>query len=244
MPWRRGDRILIADLAARLIAPLESAPRLWFVAIDGDVRRAMERSGAPIRYAYLTGPAPPLAAYQTIFARVPGGAEMPSAGRPFSARVLRRLRARGVGIARVLLHAGVSSLDLQDGSTTGVAFPEPFRVPPAAAAAVERTRRRGGRVVAVGTTVVRALESAAHGAGVRAAAGYTRVMIGPGRGGRVVDGLLTGFHTEGTSHLALLAAIGGAARVRDAYEEALAEEYLWHEFGDVHLLWKPGRPGA
>lgn len=241
MPWRPGDRLLVAGVAARMVAPLTTAPRLWFVAFDGDPWQAMRQRGVPIRYGYLAGADPPLSAYQTIFARVPGSAEMPSAGRPFTARVLGRLRARGVRIARVVLHAGVSSLDLLDGSTASVAFPEPFRVPGAAAHAINRTRRDGGRIVAVGTTVVRALESAADGGETRPTSGFTRVLIGPERGAGIVDGLVTGFHTEGTSHLALLTAIGGAARVGDAYGEALREGYLWHEFGDVHLLWKPGR---
>ncbi|MGH7553151.1 MAG: S-adenosylmethionine:tRNA ribosyltransferase-isomerase, partial [Longimicrobiales bacterium] len=221
----------------RLIAPYSTAPRLWFVGFDGDIDGAMAGSGEPIRYGYVQTPAPPLSMYQTMFARVPGSAEMPSAARPFSPRVIERLAGRGVGVARVVLHTGVSSLDLQDGTTTSTAYPEPFRVPAVAAEAVNRTRREGGRVIAVGTTVVRALESAVRDGVVRRTAGFTRLVIGPGRDASVVDGLITGLHEPGTSHLDLLTAIGGAERVKASYDEAMREEYLWHEFGDAHLLW-------
>jgi S-adenosylmethionine:tRNA ribosyltransferase-isomerase len=241
MPWRTGDRILAAGVPGRWIAPYATAPRLWFVVFDGNIDAAMARSGEPIRYGYLQTPAPPLSMYQTMFARVLGSAEMPSAARPFTQRVMERLARRGVGVARVVLHTGVSSLDLQDGTTTSTTYPEPFRVPAAAAEAVNRARREGGRVIAVGTTVVRALESAARDGVVRGTAGFTRLMIGPRRDTSVVDGLITGLHEPGTSHLDLLTSIGGEERVKASYEEATREEYLWHEFGDAHLLWAPGR---
>ncbi len=239
MPWREGDRILAAGVPARLVAPLITAPRLWFIAFDGDIEAAMARNGEPVRYAYLRPPTPPLSMFQTIFARVPGSAEMPSAARPFTQRLIERLARRGVGFARIVLHSGVSSLDLHDGSTTSVAYPEPFQVTARAADAVNRTRREGGRVIAVGTTVVRALESAARRGVVEPASGFTRVLIGDAREASVVDGLITGLHDPGTSHHALLSAIGGEERVSGAYDEAIREDYLWHEFGDAHLLWSP-----
>lgn len=242
MPWRAGDRIRAAGVSARLVMPFRGAPRLWFVAFDADIADGMKRNGEPIRYGYVPPPAPPLALYQTIFARVPG---MPSAARPFTPRVLDGLRRRGVEIARIVLHTGVSSLDASDGSTTTLAIPEPFVVPAAAADAINRARAEGRRVIAVGTTVVRALESAATRTGartaatidVRATSGFSRLLVEPSRGVAVVDGLITGLHEPGTSHRALLEAVGGPARVRDAYEAAAGGDYLQHEFGDTHLLW-------
>jgi S-adenosylmethionine:tRNA ribosyltransferase-isomerase len=173
-----------------------------------------------------------VAAYQTVFARDPGSAEMPSAGRPFSARVLADLAARGVQTAEVTLHTGVSSTDAGERPLT-----EWFRVPPGTAQRVNALRARGGRLVAVGTTVTRALESAAdvHGH-VSAATGWTDLVLGPDRAPRVVDGLITGWHEPEASHLLLLEAVAGADLVGRAYTAALAERYRWHEFGDSCLL--------
>jgi S-adenosylmethionine:tRNA ribosyltransferase-isomerase len=157
---------------------------------------------------------------------------MPSAGRPFSERVLERLEERGVTVATIVLHTGVSSLERGERP-----YPERFRVPAGTAAAVNSARR----VIAVGTTVVRALESAvagepASGAVVRPAEGWTRLVIEPERGVRVVDGILTGWHEPDASHLLMLEAIAGRRLVERSYEAALADGYRWHEFGDSHLL--------
>ena len=187
--------------------------------------------GAPIRYAHDPRERP-LAAYQTIFARVPGSAEMPSAGRPFTPRLLHALAARGVGIARLTLHTGVSSLE-----TGEPPYPERFAIPVETAARVNATRRAGGRVIAVGTTVTRALESAAAADGtVRTAAGWTSLVITPERGVRAVDGLVTGWHEPEASHLLMLEAVAGRPLVERSYAAALALGYRWHEFGDAHLL--------
>ena len=159
-------------------------------------------------------------------------AEMPSAGRPFTHAVLSGLLARGVRVAEVVLHTGVSSPEA--GETP---LPERFRVPPAAAGAVNATRAAGGRIVAVGTTVTRALESATTADGtVRAAGGWTELVLGPDRPARVVDGLVTGWHEPEASHLLLLTAVAGPHLVERAYAAALEHRYLWHEFGDSCLL--------
>jgi S-adenosylmethionine:tRNA ribosyltransferase-isomerase len=227
----------------RPIAPYPGIDRLWFFDAEGDVARTMAEVGRPIRYGYLRE-AFPLDAYQTVFARVPGSAEMPSAGRPFSARVLARLTDRGVGVAPVVLHAGVSSLEGgPDASEIPPVYPEPFDVPAATADRVNTTRRSGHRVVAVGTTVLRALETAWTECGVVPRRGFTRLVLGPGRPVRSADGLITGFHDSRTSHLALLFAFAGEGRVRAAYSEAIRAGYLWHEFGDSHLLWRDDRAG-
>jgi S-adenosylmethionine:tRNA ribosyltransferase-isomerase len=191
----------------------------------------LERHGRPIRYAYVPAPVP-LADYQTVFAREPGSAEMPSAGRPFTAELITDLVTRGIGIAPVILHTGVSSQDAGEPPQ-----PERYAVPPATARAVNLARDGGGRVVAVGTTVTRALESAADSAGVvRGRRGWTDLVLGRGRPARVVSGLITGWHAPGASHLDLLAAVAGTGLVDRAYAEAVRARYLWHEFGDSCLL--------
>lgn len=185
----------------------------------------------PIAYGYLSRRWP-LRDYQTIFGRDPGSAEMPSAGRPFTGRVLADLAARGVRVAPITLHTGVSSQDAGEGPQA-----ERYSVPAATAQLVTDTRRAGGRVVAVGTTVTRALESATSADRVtRAATGWTSLVIGPDRPIRVVSGLVTGWHDPQASHLMLVEAIAGAELTQRAYDAAVAARYRWHEFGDSCLL--------
>lgn len=236
LPLRAGEAVEIAGLPARLLVLFPGQPRLWFVHVAEGLRARMNEVGRPIRYGYAAQEWP-LARYQTIFARVPGSAEMPSAGRPFSRRVLRALAARGVAVAPLTLHTGVSSLEVEaDEIEAHALYPEPFAVPADTARAVNEARRRGGRVIAVGTTVVRALESAWDGGKVVPARGFTRHYVHPAQGVRAVEGLITGFHDPYASHLAMLYAVAGQALVRDAYAEAVAHGYLWHEFGDSHLI--------
>jgi S-adenosylmethionine:tRNA ribosyltransferase-isomerase len=198
----------------------------------------MARCGQPIRYGYVEH-AQPLTAYQTLFARAPGSAEMPNAARPFTKQIVAELLDAGVRFATVRLHTGVSSLDIETENVEEHTLPpEPVRVGAEAADAVNLTRRRGGRVVAIGTTVVRALESAwsFEKGNVAPRAGFTRLLVSPERGVFAVDGMLTGLHDSGASHLAMLYAVAGKDMVRDAYEELIREQYRWHEFGDSHLL--------
>ncbi len=207
--------------------------RLWRARprIDGGARLFLTRHGRPIRYAYVPRPWP-LPDYQTVFAREPGSAEMPSAGRPFTAQVVTDLVTRGAALAPIVLHAGVSSQEAGEPPQ-----PERFRVPEATARLVNVTREAGGRVIAVGTTVTRALESAASPDGfVRPGHGWTDLVLGPARPARAVTGLVTGWHAPGASHLALLTAVAGADLVERAYTEAVRSGYRWHEFGDSCLL--------
>ncbi|MEU7278001.1 S-adenosylmethionine:tRNA ribosyltransferase-isomerase [Streptomyces sp. NPDC045431] len=195
----------------------------------------LARYGRPIRYGY-TERDQPLAAYQTVFARPSpdgaGSAEMPSAARPFTAGTVAELVSRGVQFAPVTLHTGVASAEAHEPP-----YPERFAVPAATAWLVNAARAAGGRVVAVGTTAVRALESAVGADGVvREAAGWTDLVVTPQRGVRVVDGLLTGLHEPRASHLLMLEAVAGREALDRAYAEALRCRYLWHESGDVHLL--------
>jgi S-adenosylmethionine:tRNA ribosyltransferase-isomerase len=207
--------------------------RLWRARplIDGGVPLFLTRHGRPIRYSYVPRPWP-LDEYQTVFAREPGSAEMPSAGRPFTTQVVTDLVTRGVVLAPIVLHTGVSSQEPGEPPQ-----PERFRVPEATARLVNVTREAGGRVIAVGTTVTRALESAAGPDGsVRAGHGWTDLVLGPARPARAVTGLVTGWHAPGASHLALLTAVAGAGLVERAYAEAVRSGYRWHEFGDSCLL--------
>ena len=219
--------------AAGLLRPYQRSSRLWLAYLDlpEAVVPYLLRWGRPITYPYVRGTWP-LAMYQTVYADQPGSAEMPSAGRPFTLRMLARLEAMGVGLARLVLHTGVASLESGEAS-----YEEFYHVPPAAADAVMATKRHGGRVIAVGTTVARALESAVDAGGaVIASRGWTDLVITPERGVRVVDGLLTGFHEPRASHWAMLEALAGRAHLQRAYRAALGRGYLWHEFGDVHLI--------
>jgi S-adenosylmethionine:tRNA ribosyltransferase-isomerase len=203
--------------------------RLWRARPSPHVTIAayLPAHGRPISYRYLAGDFP-LADRQNVWATEPGSAEMASAGRPFSAELVVRLVARGVVVAPLILHTGVSSPELHEPP-----YPERFAVPEATARLVESTRAAGGRVVAVGTTVTRALETAAGDDGVvRPAGGWTSLVLGADRPVRVVTGLVTGLHAPEASHLQLLEAVAGPDLVARAYEAAVAERYLWHEFGD------------
>ena len=204
--------------------------RLHRARVEGRVRELMWDHGRPIRYGYVPHDWP-LEAYQTVFARDPGSAEMPSAARPFTTDVVTDLARRGVLIAPVTLHTGVSSQESGEPPQ-----PERFCVPTTTAALVNHVRRSTGRVVAVGTTVTRALESATTDGVVHAAQGWTDLVLGPERPVQVVNGLVTGWHEPGASHLDLLRAVAGAALVEAAYDEAERRGFLWHEFGDSCLL--------
>ncbi|WP_028926744.1 S-adenosylmethionine:tRNA ribosyltransferase-isomerase [Pseudonocardia acaciae] len=225
---RTGARIRLAGGGALDVLAPTASRRLWSAELrtPAPLLAWLTEHGDPIRYRYVSARWP-LSAYRTPYADTPGSAEMPSAGRALTPRVLRRLAGRGVRVAGLVLHTGVSSLDPGDGP-----HPEWFEVPASTAEAVAATRAEGGRVVAVGTTVVRALESA----GGRAASGWTDLVITPARGAPTVDGLLTGWHEPAASHLLMLEAIAGRALLAESYAEALAHGYRWHEFGDLHLI--------
>ena len=232
-----GETFTAGGLEVRVVSFHPGLPRLAFVRISGDLEKARRRCGTPIRYGYLEAPFPALGDYQTIFAKEPGSAEMPSAGRPFSRRILESLQDRGIRTAEITLHTGFSSLEIETEAVEDHPLPaEPFEVPLATVAAIEETRRNGGSVIAVGTTVVRALESAWEGDHLRPAKGFTRIFLSPSEPLRVVDGLLSGFHDPRASHLAMLYALASPELIREAYREAVKGGYLWHEFGDSHLI--------
>jgi len=220
--------------------PEPDSDRLWATTVNappevkGDLRGALVASGRPIRYSYVPDPWP-LEAYQTVFSADPGSAEMPSAGRPFTGNLVARLIAGGVLFAPITLHAGVASLETHEPP-----LPERYRVPELTARLVNLTKESGHRVIAVGTTCTRAIESAADARGrLSAEDGWTDLVLGHDRPARVVNGLVTGWHDPEASHLALLQAVAGTTLVRAAYAEADRTGYLGHEFGDSCLLLPP-----
>jgi S-adenosylmethionine:tRNA ribosyltransferase-isomerase len=207
--------------------------RLWLAALrlPVDLATYLSHWGQPIRYPYVTGEWP-IDMYQTVYATEAGSAEMPSAGRPFTAEVITALVARGIGIAPLVLHTGVSSLESDERP-----YPERFTVPAHTARRVNETRGAGRRVIAIGTTTVRALESVVDASGtVHPGSGWTDVVVTPERGASAVDGLLTGFHDPTASHLQMLEAIAGRSALEIAYTAAREHGYRWHEFGDSHLI--------
>ena len=233
-----GHVTLLAPYPLR--AGLEAPSRLWMAALQlpEPVLPYLQRVGSPIRYGYVRG-AWPDSMYQTVFATEPGSAEMPSAARPFTAELVTRLVSSGIEIAPLVLHTGVASLEDYEPP-----YEEYFRVPPETADRVNAARRAGHRVIAVGTTVIRALETVTDSRGRSSAGeGWTNLVISPQRPLRIVNGMITGLHEPHATHLAMvqqvIAAAGSvapAAHLERAYREALEAGYLWHEFGDSHLI--------
>jgi S-adenosylmethionine:tRNA ribosyltransferase-isomerase len=224
---------LPAGVQAELLAPFGGSDRLSVARLE--TKEAPEdylrRYGQPIRYGYVPSPWP-LATYQTVFAREPGSAEMPSAGRPFTEQLVTELVTCGALVAPITLHAGVSSLERGERP-----LPERFRVPAATARLVNAVHGWTGRVIAVGTTVARALETVAAADGtVSEGRGWTSLLITPQRGILALDGLLTGWHEPESSHLQLLEAVAGRGLLERSYQAAVEHGYRWHEFGDLHLI--------
>ncbi|MBA3604700.1 MAG: S-adenosylmethionine:tRNA ribosyltransferase-isomerase [Acidimicrobiia bacterium] len=224
--------------AVTLLGRMPGSVRLWVATIDlpDPLLAYLCRYGRPIRYRYVPE-SWPIDAYTNAFATEPGSAEMPSAGRVVTPDVITDLVAHGIVVAPITLHTGVASLEAHE-----TPYPERYRLPVATARLVNATHAAGGAVVAVGTTVVRALETVADGDGmVHPGEGWTELVVTPERGVRVVDGLLTGWHEPEASHLQMLGAVASPATLDLAYTEALTAGYRWHEFGDVHLI-LPDRP--
>ncbi|HEX4704254.1 MAG TPA: S-adenosylmethionine:tRNA ribosyltransferase-isomerase [Pseudonocardiaceae bacterium] len=230
-----GQRYPLPGGAELLLRQRYSRERLWIAELRtpgfGSTLAYLRAHGKPIRYGYVPKTWP-ISAYQTVFATEPGSAEMPSAARPFTDRLVTRLVAAGVLMVPVLLHTGVASPEAHERP-----YPERFAVSASTARIVNQAREAGDRVIAIGTTVVRALESAVGDDGrVHATDGWTDLIITPERGVKAVDGLLTGFHEPRASHLDMLAAIAPLPLLDRCYAEAVNGGYLWHEFGDVNLL--------
>jgi S-adenosylmethionine:tRNA ribosyltransferase-isomerase len=236
-PFRRPPPGALLELPggarAELLAPYAGSDRLSVarLSLGGRLGDYLHLHGHPIRYGYVPEEWP-IEAYQTVFALEPGSAEMPSAGRPFTPELVTALVARGILVAPLTLHTGVSSPEQGEPP-----YPERYIVPGETARLVNAVRRWGGRVIAVGTTVVRALETVSAPDGtISAGAGRTSLVVTPERGLHAVDGLLTGWHEPEASHLLMLEAAAGPELLARSYRAAAERGYLWHEFGDVHLI--------
>jgi S-adenosylmethionine:tRNA ribosyltransferase-isomerase len=226
-----GMQLKIPEGTLTLREPYTS--RLWVADADvpGSMVTYLTEYGRPIRYSY-TERDGPIAAYQNAYATEPGSAEMPSAGRPLTGRVLAELAGRGILVAPITLHTGVASAEVEEPP-----YPEWFAVTNATARLIDHVRHGGGRVIAVGTTVVRALESAAQSDGtVRAGAGETRLMITPGYPFRVVDRLLTNFHLPRSTLLMLVSAFAGHSLTMAAYAHAVSRRYRFYSYGDAMVI--------
>jgi S-adenosylmethionine:tRNA ribosyltransferase-isomerase len=227
------------ELSATVIDRDTRIPRLWqlrFTKSGTDLLDLIYRLGKPIRYEYVSVPWD-LDYYQTVYAKEPGSAEMPSAGRAFTWKLLLDLKNRGIDSAYLVLHTGLSSYMDDELDAQHPASEEEYFVGATTAEKINRARSKGGRIIAVGTTVVRALESIANANGnISPGHGYTRLKIDGTHRLAAVDGLLTGLHEPQASHLDLLSAFLTAEQIRAAYEAAVARKYLWHEFGDLNLI--------
>ncbi|GAA0340550.1 S-adenosylmethionine:tRNA ribosyltransferase-isomerase [Bacillus carboniphilus] len=232
-----GTLILPNQLYAHIIGVGSEPPlvKIAFSKAGTELLDDIYQYGEPIRYEYIENPWP-LDAYQTVYGSVPGSVEMPSAGRAFSWKLIKRLKQKGINVAFLQLHAGLSYYGNDDWPIP-TKHPESFHIPSDTANLVNTTRKSGGRVIAVGTTVVRALETAVNEIGeVEASTGVTNLYIKKGFQLQAVQGLLTGFHEPKASHLDLLTALIEEERLGAAYQEALQQGYLWHEFGDMNLI--------
>ncbi len=231
---KSGEILRLPDgAAATLHTPYRDSARLWISTLNlpEPLKDYLDRHGFPIRYGHVAERWP-ARYYQTVYATETGSAEMPSAGRAFTPELVTRLVARGIGVAPLILHTGVSSLEDDEPP-----YEEFYRVPPETARLINAARAHGKRVVAVGTTVVRALETVTGPDRVtHPGEGWTGLVVTPRRAVRSVDGMLTGLHEPRSSHLAMLEALAEREHLALAYEEALRERYLWHEFGDLHLI--------
>jgi S-adenosylmethionine:tRNA ribosyltransferase-isomerase len=241
---RAGARVIVAeDLAVRIESGAtgdDSPRRRVRLECAGDLAVVLERRGHTPLPPYIRRPDRPedRERYQTVYALEPGSVAAPTAGLHFTPELLAALEARGVERAEVVLHVGpgtfrpVQVSQVEDHRVE----PEPYRIPAETAAAVGRTRARGGRVVAVGTTTVRALETAAKEGVVSEGEGETGLVIVPGFRFQVVDALLTNFHLPRSSLLLLVCALGGRERVLAAYGEAVRAGYRFYSYGDAMLI--------
>lgn len=240
---RAGDELEIGpDLRARVISPAADPHGRRLVQLDAeDADLALERHGLVPLPPYIRRPpgAEDVERYQTVYAQERGSIAAPTAGLHFTNELLGELAAHGVGWATVVLHVGPGTFapvrvsDVSDHRLP----PESFVVPSETAAAVREARRRGGRVIAVGTTAARVLETVGRDDRcVEASSGKTDLVIVPGFHFRVVDGLVTNFHLPRSSLLLLVAAFAGRERILETYQEAVRRRYRFYSYGDAMLV--------
>jgi len=244
---KAGDQIAIApespDPVLVSVAAVDpERPRLLtvrFAPTAEPLWAALYRYARAVQYSYVKAPLE-LWHVQTAYAARPWAVEPPSAGRPLRWSLLEAMRQKGVALATLTHGAGLSNTG-DPAIDAALPLPERYEIPRATVDAVAAARAGGGRVIAVGTTVVRALEGSAadHGGELVAGAGVTAFKLGPGTRRRVVDGVLTGMHEPSSSHFQLLLAFADDALLRRAHSHALSHGYLWHEFGDSCLVLPP-----
>ena len=220
----------------RLVRRHSLFPRYWWAEIDDyfAFQRIMSVSAHYIRYGHIPFDLPP-ETYATSFSTVPGSAEFPSASRPFTGRILSQLSKKRVSAATITLHCNLSSLEFSEFGQAKELLDEEYTVTDRTLDAVRRTHETGGRVIAVGTTAARALESFAAGGG-RSVHGRTRTYITPGFRFRLIDGLITGLHEPDGSHVDMVSALIDDSTLLSAYSVATELGFGWHEFGDLSLI--------
>jgi S-adenosylmethionine:tRNA ribosyltransferase-isomerase len=214
-------------------------PRLWrirFSSNGADLINIFYKIGKPIHYGYISAPLQ-LEYFLTVFAKDPGSSEMPGAGRAFTWKMLFDLKNKGIDTAFLTLHTGLSSY-MDDIITVGHHIPEEeYFISESTAAKIESSRAGKGRIICVGTSVVRALESSALDSGkVVSGHSYSSLRITEKHELKIADGLITGIHEPQASHLDLISAFLSRSQIRKTYEEAIERKYLWHEFGDLCLI--------
>jgi len=211
----------------------EQLLHLWIaeLSIHQSLGTYLTAHARPIQYEKLDQQYP-LSYYQTFFSFHPGSSEMPSAGRGFTADLIERILKKGVVIAPVLLHTGVSSLEENE-----TPYPEYMEIDPVTASIINAAKSQGRRIIAVGTTAIRAIETAVTNEGiVMPYRGNTELFIDENYVMKIVDGLLTGFHEPRASHLHMLQSLAGFEHINAAYKVAIENGYYWHQFGDLHLI--------
>lgn len=209
---------------------------VWAGAESGEMQLSdmLLKYGAPLTYDHIPFKLP-LEYYRTAFSTIPGSVEFPSAGRPFSRRVLEMLRKRGVGTAEITIHCNLSPLEPSEFDGSSSLLEERYVISHAAAEAINGAREAGGRVIAVGTSVVRALEASYDGRAVPRSA-ETDLFIRPGHKIKSVDGLVTGMHDPESSHVEMISSFVDDSLLQSAYSTALSLGFQWHEFGDLSLV--------
>ncbi|WP_349408278.1 S-adenosylmethionine:tRNA ribosyltransferase-isomerase [Pseudalkalibacillus sp. SCS-8] len=236
---QKGDEIIFSRILKAVVRSKNKSTPLVTICFSlrgKELYNQLYLLGEPIRYEYIQHDWP-LTAYQTVYGTVPGSVEMVSAGRAFSWELLLRLKKRGVGLATITLHTGLSYYGNDQWHVGPADSLEEYEVPANTIEAIKETKLRGGKVIAVGTTVVRAVESAVDTQGVPVEKkGWTNLHIDETFSLNVVNGLLTGFHEPKASHLDMLSAFIKPHLLKAAYQKAIDHKYLWHEFGDINLI--------
>lgn len=232
---KSGDCFKFSDsLEAKVIGEVFNSPLkiIQFTLQGNDLYEELYSMGEPIRYEYIHHPWN-LDYYQTVFASMPGSVEMPSAGRAFSWEILLKLQKRGVRLVFLQLHTGLSYLLDDEYAHSPEDHFEEYSIRQEDMEAIKKAKDSGGKVIAAGTTVVRALETAVLKSAVK---GWTNLYITSDYELQLVDGIITGFHEPKASHLDMLTAFVEETRLFEAYDIAVEQNYLWHEFGDINLI--------